>query len=179
MYKTNIILKLSLTNNTDDDDFECNYKLCTDLCVEDCCRVECKITLSLYTYTVREMLTAGAPPRDWVLVLCAAAARCGEMTPVRDLGRVYQVIPGYTRVYQHGRNTFQLMNITRCSLYSPGSASSRHQQPPRNEPAAAADVHPTSFKLRNFSALLCICSLQRCLIESFPPRPRLFIYWSV
>ena len=25
VYKTNIILKLSLTNNTDDDDFECNY----------------------------------------------------------------------------------------------------------------------------------------------------------
>ena len=34
----------------------------------------------------------------------------------------------YTRVYQHSRNTFQLMNITRCSLYSPGSACYRHHQ---------------------------------------------------
>ena len=136
-----------------------------------------KITASLCTLCRRCWLPGRRRGTEcwW---LCAAAARCGEMTPVRDLGQVYQVIPGYTRLYQHSRNTFQLMNITRCSLYSPGSASSRHQQPPRNEPAAAADAHP-SCKLRNFSALLCICSLQRCLIESFPPRPRLFIYWSV
>ena len=49
VYKNNIILKLSLTNNTDDDDFECNYKLCTDLCVEDCCRSVSDHGVTMYT----------------------------------------------------------------------------------------------------------------------------------
>ena len=49
VYKNNIILKLSLTNNTDDDDAECNYKLCTDLSVQDCCRSVSDHGVTIYT----------------------------------------------------------------------------------------------------------------------------------
>ena len=62
----------------------------------------CLITESLYTLCRRCWLPGRRRGTEcwW---LCAAAARCGEMTPVRDLGqadRVIPSIPGYTRVYQ-------------------------------------------------------------------------------
>ena len=139
----------------------------------------CLITECHYVHCVGDVDCRGAAAGLSVGAVCSSCQVRGDDTSARPWPS-RPSYPEYTRLYQHSRNTFQLMNITRCSLYSPGSACYHHhqadtssllvmnQQPP-------ADAHPTSFKLRNFSALLCICSLQRCLIESFLHRLYLFV----
>ena len=127
----------------------------------------CMITVSLRAlYCVGDVDCRGAAAGLSVGGCVPHAARCGEMTPAprpwllsSSYPRVYQVIPGYTRVYQviptqpqhFPINEYHKMQFLLKVLPS----RSRRQQTPRNEPAAGS--RGTSFKLRNFSAELCIC----------------------
>ena len=110
------------------------------------------------------------------------AARCGEMTPAprpwllsSSYPRVYQVIPGYTRLYQHSRNTFQLMNITRCSFYS----RSCHQEADASRLLVMNQQPPAEAHLLNWGISLLNSASAALLNWILSTQTKLFIYLSV